>query len=148
MQRPVSDRHFTEADTAMGPMPQAWRAYLQGPSWLSLHCMTGGCYRTVLTPSEAFTIADARTGASKRFAGLQILGDDGCREFIVTDARDARMLMAASQHHGCLPSPCSSAGPAPGGPLAKAFRHVVRRRTPDVDDVLKTEGDLRSLAQV
>lgn len=86
---PVSDQDFTGTDAATGPLPQAWRAYLQGPSWFRRGWMTTGDFVDLLPPADSLEITNAWKGTAERFPGLQILGTDRSRELIVTDARDA-----------------------------------------------------------
>jgi hypothetical protein len=57
---PVSGEEFTDTQHALGrALPEAWRDFLQGPSWFRRGWMTGGAYVWLNTPREMLDLHDA-----------------------------------------------------------------------------------------
>jgi hypothetical protein len=85
---PVADQEFAAAASELGrELPAAWRAYLQGGSWLSRGYLPSGCFVTLVPPAEAAGMAAAMDPDADRFPGLLVLGSNGAREVIAVDAR-------------------------------------------------------------
>lgn len=85
---PVGDQEFTDAHHALGrALPAAWRAYLQGASWLRRGWMTGGAYVWLNTPREMLELHHAWDECTDTHPGLAIIGGDGSREQLVLDLR-------------------------------------------------------------
>jgi hypothetical protein len=85
---PVDDQEFTDAHRELGhPLPAAWRAYLQGASWLRRGWLTSGTYVWLYTPSEMLELLDASGPTTDAHPGMAIIGGDGGREQLVVDLR-------------------------------------------------------------
>ena len=88
----VPDEEFARAATGLGrEFPDAWRAYLQGQSWLSRGWLASGCYLTLLAPEESLDWQDGWEPAARLHPGILLIGSDGSNELIAVDTRDPLM---------------------------------------------------------
>jgi hypothetical protein len=112
----VSDPEFTEAEQVLGrPLPQAWRSYLQGRSWLRRGWLTSGAYVWLHTPRETLGLHEAWAESTDAHPGIAIIGGDGSREQLVPDLRrdPAPMLMldiTSAGWEGAIPHAESRSG--------------------------------------
>jgi hypothetical protein len=87
---PVSGEELSRMARALGDqLPEAWRAYLTGPSWFARGWLPSGCYLWLYTPDQSAEVLDARNEAGAGLPGLLILGTDGGREILAADTRSA-----------------------------------------------------------
>ncbi|GID28120.1 SMI1/KNR4 family protein [Paractinoplanes brasiliensis] len=86
---PVGDDEFAEAEAMLGtPLPAAWRAYLQGGSWLHSGWLDkSGTYISLHSPREMIELHDAWRDTVASHPGIAIIGGDGSREQLVLDLR-------------------------------------------------------------
>lgn len=85
---PVGDEQFTRADEVLGrPLPEAWRAYLQGSSWFRRGLLATESYLWLNTPTEMLEIHGAWGPSTRAHPGIAIIGGDGSREQLVLDLR-------------------------------------------------------------
>jgi hypothetical protein len=86
---PVSDQEFADAERELGrPLPVAWRAYLQGPSWFRRGWMAGsGAYVWMNPPGEMVEIQQEWLAEVDNHPGIAIIGGNGAREMLVLDLR-------------------------------------------------------------
>lgn len=95
---PVPDEEFDAAAAALGrPMPDAWRAYLQGRSWLRRGWLEHSDAEVWLyAPSVMLSAHEAWSPATDAHPGIAIIGGNGSREQLVVDLRQdpAPVLLA------------------------------------------------------
>jgi hypothetical protein len=85
---PVRDQEFIEAEEVVGrPLPGAWRAYLQGGSWLRRGWLASGAYIWLNTPRQMLELHESWDGSIDAHPGIAIIGGDGSREHLVLDLR-------------------------------------------------------------
>ncbi|HEY1639993.1 MAG TPA: hypothetical protein VGG35_04850 [Streptosporangiaceae bacterium] len=85
---PVSGDEVTRMARALDEqLPEAWRAYLTGPSWFARGWLPSGCYLWLYTPDQSVEVLDARNEAGAGLPGVLILGTDGSREILAADIR-------------------------------------------------------------
>ncbi|MEV4348061.1 hypothetical protein AB0J83_26695 [Actinoplanes sp. NPDC049596] len=74
-------------DFADGPeLPEAWRAYLQSPSWIRRGWLTSGKYVWLYPPTEGRDLLKIWE-AEPRFPGIALIAGDGGLENFVLDLR-------------------------------------------------------------
>jgi hypothetical protein len=69
-----------------GPLPDAWRDYLQGESWWCRGWL-GEIYVHLYRPEETFELAAAWGDATALHPGIAIIGGGGSREQLAIDLR-------------------------------------------------------------
>lgn len=79
---PVPDEQFAALER---PLPQAWRTYLQGESWLRRGWLKD-TYLHLYTPMEMLEIQDA--WGTHQHPGIAVIGGDGSREHLALDLRE------------------------------------------------------------
>ena len=87
---PVPASELETAELALGhALPQAWREYLQQPSWLRSGWLSDDCFIRLNTPSESTSLAEVWEPSTSRHPGILFIGSDGAGEHLAVDARAA-----------------------------------------------------------
>ncbi|GLZ30304.1 hypothetical protein Lesp02_24930 [Lentzea sp. NBRC 105346] len=81
---PVPDEQFD----GLG-LPEAWRTYLRGESWLRRGWVNDETYVHLYSPVEMLELQDAWGEATALHPGIAIIGGDGGREQLALDLREA-----------------------------------------------------------
>jgi hypothetical protein len=82
-QGPVPDAQFDGLR-----LPDAWRAYLQSPSWFHRGWLTEQCFLHLYTPAEVRSELEVWAEGPDSHPGIVIIGNDGARERLALDMRD------------------------------------------------------------
>ena len=100
---PVADAEFAEAEQELGrPLPAAWRAYLQGGSWLRRGTLESESFVWMNAPREMLELQAEWGDSTLDHPGIAIIGGSGARERIVLDLRanPAPVLLADNSSGG------------------------------------------------
>ena len=85
---PVADAEFARAREVLGrALPAAWRAYLQGGSWLRRGTLENGVFVWLNPPGEMLDLQDEWGDSTAAHPGIAIIGHSGGREQLVLDLR-------------------------------------------------------------